>query len=339
MAVTIQLRGDTAANWTSVNPILAERELGIETDTLLYKIGNGVTAWNSLSYTALRLIDDATVINFTNQSTPALPAADSLNLYARTLAGRMMLRQQGPSGITTPFQPAFFQNNIQMINTNTTTTVTSIGDGVTTVGTISHPAVTETYGRVANIVSGASAGNTAGTGFAATSFLRGSVAGGASGFFFAARVGFPDASYNETGASTGSRIFVGLTSGTLAASVGGNDPAGSHVGFQRLHVNGSTTDTNWHIYRRDGVAAGQRTDTGLVFSPQNIYDFYLFAPPNGTTIGWRIDNLNTGASFSGEISTALPTNTTLMRAGFQVQTVNALARNVNFQRVYCESDR
>lgn len=52
-----QLRGDTAANWTSVNPILLAREIAIETDLLpnpLYKIGNGVTAWNALPYGGLR---------------------------------------------------------------------------------------------------------------------------------------------------------------------------------------------------------------------------------------------------------------------------------------------
>jgi hypothetical protein len=46
----IQLRGDTAANWTSYNPTLHAREVGIETDTLKLKIGDGSSAWNSLSY-------------------------------------------------------------------------------------------------------------------------------------------------------------------------------------------------------------------------------------------------------------------------------------------------
>ena len=35
MATLIQLRGDTSANWTSANPVLAERELAIETDAPL----------------------------------------------------------------------------------------------------------------------------------------------------------------------------------------------------------------------------------------------------------------------------------------------------------------
>ena len=50
MATQIQLRRDTAANWTSANPTLAAGELGLETDTTFYKIGTGSTAWTSLAY-------------------------------------------------------------------------------------------------------------------------------------------------------------------------------------------------------------------------------------------------------------------------------------------------
>jgi len=50
MADIIQLRRDTAANWTSANPTLAQGELGTETDTSKIKIGDGSTVWNSLGY-------------------------------------------------------------------------------------------------------------------------------------------------------------------------------------------------------------------------------------------------------------------------------------------------
>jgi hypothetical protein len=50
MAVKIQLRGDTAANWAVANPILAEREIVLETDTDQFKIGNGVDSYGSLPY-------------------------------------------------------------------------------------------------------------------------------------------------------------------------------------------------------------------------------------------------------------------------------------------------
>ena len=50
MPVQIQFRRDTAAAWTAANPTLAAGELGLETDTSFYKIGNGSTAWTSLAY-------------------------------------------------------------------------------------------------------------------------------------------------------------------------------------------------------------------------------------------------------------------------------------------------
>lgn len=53
MAVQIQFRRDTAANWTSANPTLATGELGLETDTLKFKIGDGSSAWSALSYSSL----------------------------------------------------------------------------------------------------------------------------------------------------------------------------------------------------------------------------------------------------------------------------------------------
>jgi hypothetical protein len=48
--ITIKLRRGTAAQWTASNPILAEGEMGLETDTRKFKVGTGVGAWNSLQY-------------------------------------------------------------------------------------------------------------------------------------------------------------------------------------------------------------------------------------------------------------------------------------------------
>jgi hypothetical protein len=50
MADIIQIRRDSAANWTSANPTLAQGELGLETDTSKIKAGDGSTAWTSLGY-------------------------------------------------------------------------------------------------------------------------------------------------------------------------------------------------------------------------------------------------------------------------------------------------
>lgn len=45
----IQIRRDTAANWTTANPVLAIGEMGIETDTGHARVGDGTTAWSSLT--------------------------------------------------------------------------------------------------------------------------------------------------------------------------------------------------------------------------------------------------------------------------------------------------
>ena len=50
MAQTIQSRRDTSANWTSVNPILAQGEIGLETDTMKLKWGNGTSHWVAIPY-------------------------------------------------------------------------------------------------------------------------------------------------------------------------------------------------------------------------------------------------------------------------------------------------
>jgi hypothetical protein len=50
MANRIQLRRGSAQEWANVNPTLAIGELGIEIDTGRIKIGDGITAWNSLRY-------------------------------------------------------------------------------------------------------------------------------------------------------------------------------------------------------------------------------------------------------------------------------------------------
>ena len=48
--LALLLRRDTFANWNSINPILADGEMGIEKGSGQYKIGNGITRWIDLPY-------------------------------------------------------------------------------------------------------------------------------------------------------------------------------------------------------------------------------------------------------------------------------------------------
>lgn len=69
MAVQIQLRRGTAAQWTSANPTLASGEVGFETDTNKEKIGDGTTAWNSLAYFGGSPAGSSTQIQFNSGGT------------------------------------------------------------------------------------------------------------------------------------------------------------------------------------------------------------------------------------------------------------------------------
>jgi hypothetical protein len=51
--IQLQFRRDTSSNWTTNNPTLAPGEMGIETNTNLFKIGTGAL-WSATPYGGLR---------------------------------------------------------------------------------------------------------------------------------------------------------------------------------------------------------------------------------------------------------------------------------------------
>lgn len=338
MAQIIQLRRGTSAQWLEADPVLAEGEIGVELPSGLFKFGDGIRAWSELQYSTLRSIDEASVIRYVGSDIPEPPSANSLNCFSKSLSGRMMLRQQGPSGLSTPLQPAFFQNNIVMINASVSTALGTIGNSVSSVGTISHPSATELYGWMANFASAATALATCGTGNNGVLWVRGSIPNSANGFFFNARLAYPDSSYNENGVNSGTRTFVGLTNQTMAVSVALDNPVGHFCGFMRRHTDTGAKDITWKFVTKNNVTLSVQ-DTGLVFYPEKVYDFYIFCAPNGDLLTWRIDNVTNSITAEGSTSDTLPGNNIYMRAGFQLQTVNAVARNIRMSRVYTESDR
>ena len=75
MADRIQIRRDTKANWADLNPILAAGEMGFEIDNNRLKIGNGITAWNSLPY--ITETDWSTIITQIDTLTQKLDALEA----------------------------------------------------------------------------------------------------------------------------------------------------------------------------------------------------------------------------------------------------------------------
>ena len=74
MAIRTAQRRGTAAHWTTVNPILFDGEIGLETDTKQFKFGDGVTAWNSLPYFIRQEV-------FSGHGAPAITPAVSAAVY------------------------------------------------------------------------------------------------------------------------------------------------------------------------------------------------------------------------------------------------------------------
>lgn len=65
MAAVIQVKRGTASSWTSANTVLAAGEIGFETDTKKFKVGDGATAWSSLGYAGMTASSTDTLTNKT----------------------------------------------------------------------------------------------------------------------------------------------------------------------------------------------------------------------------------------------------------------------------------
>ena len=87
----IQVRRGTASQWTSTNPTLASGEQGFETDTGKIKIGNGSTAWNSLSYTGAGTVTSITAGTGLSGGTITSTGTIAIDSTVATLTGSQTL--------------------------------------------------------------------------------------------------------------------------------------------------------------------------------------------------------------------------------------------------------
>lgn len=83
MAVRIQFRRGTAAEWAAANPTLAAGELGYETDTAKFKLGNGTDVWDDLVYAGVNQTDIEDAVAAVLDGAPG--ALDTLNELAAAL--------------------------------------------------------------------------------------------------------------------------------------------------------------------------------------------------------------------------------------------------------------
>jgi hypothetical protein len=79
MANKIQLRRDTATNWSRINPVLADGEPGLDITNNKIKLGDGTTPWNGLLYLTSsehnRLVNDTKVLTLGKHGSITIPNA------------------------------------------------------------------------------------------------------------------------------------------------------------------------------------------------------------------------------------------------------------------------
>jgi len=124
MATRMQQRRGTAAQWTAANPTLAAGEIGFETDTNKFKMGNGSSAWTALSYFSNTTALEALL----NDSAPA--ALNTLNEIAAAIND----------------DPAFF--------TTVGTNLTNHQNDTTDIHGIPNTAVLATTSDISNAIAG-----------------------------------------------------------------------------------------------------------------------------------------------------------------------------------------
>ena len=107
MAVQIQFRRGTADEWETVDPVLAVAEMGIETDTKLFKIGDGIHTWTELDYGGLKGYDGSAGytgsignmavdnVLYVSESGNDNNSGTSLNLSKRTIRAALAVATRG----------------------------------------------------------------------------------------------------------------------------------------------------------------------------------------------------------------------------------------------------
>lgn len=168
-------------------------------------------------------------------------------------------------------------------------------------------------------------------------FWRGNAAG-LGGFFFVSRF------IVELYPASTVRIFAGLVGNNNTHPVSSDTMLNDTVGLWHDTTDPSSGSGAFNIVTRDN-ATTTKTPINLAnaIAAGNSYDFYMFCPPNGTDIFWRLVDTVNNVEYTGSVAASLPRNTIFMQpmVGMSNGTANVTVSTVaiGIAGVYVESDR
>lgn len=296
---------------------------------------NGTTTYQFIANDIAETLMDG-VAQVAAIADPSAPSAGNGKIYFKNVAGRILPKWKGPSGLDTPMQASLAVNTVTMWLPGTgTTAAIAFGVSWTTAATQAHPGIANTnfmtQMRRATYTTTTTAGNASGVRSSANLCWRGNAAG-QGGFFFVARFGI--LTYTST-----MQIWCGLSAvtGLLAG-----DPSAQN---DTICMSKDTGETTWQVLTRDTTAAS-KTSTGRTTAAAGtaeIFDFYAFAAPNGSNITVRVVDITTGTVLLDNTvkSSNLPTATAMLTAHAECRNQaggagSAVAMFLN--KIYIETD-
>lgn len=277
-----------------------------------------------------------------SNSSPTVPPAGNMKMFARSVANRMMPGFVGPSGLDAPVQPFLGRNKIGFWNPP--------GSAVTAPGVLGVPALTATGTATTRLVattntltrmkrlgyvSATTAAALAGGRFATAQYTTGD-GSGVGGFTWVCRFGVSDAVLVSD-----ARMFVGLHTSVAAPTNVEPSSLVNCVGVGQI----GTDNTQMYIFyggssAQTPIALGS---TNFPINLTNAYELSLFAPPNVSgTIHYEVININTNVRVSGTLSgnaTVLPQSTTLLTTQiWRSNNATAAAVGIDICSIYLETD-
>lgn len=291
-------------------------------------------------------------LQLSGMNDPASPAVGDLRVYAKSNAGRTMLKMKGGNGIDVALQPFLGANRVALyqptFGSTSITTSTTLGTTIAlnhfTSGTTAstNATVNESAAGAGSLFlsmkrteigTSTNASTVGDLRLATLQFMRGSTIGSVNtgGFYAVGRFGV--STYQS-----GARTFAGMA-GTASAL--GNAEITTFTNILGFGCN--TADTSFSFIHNDSSGTATKIALGANYpcntSDADMYEYRIFVAPAGTTVYYSLARLNTTDFIEGSVTTDMPAVGQFLTPHFYIGNNTTAARaELDIASMYVETD-